>query len=103
MLMDLQYIIERNWLGKKYSRRPAYSKNIPIKKANMVLLSQLPQRRYRITLLVLLNACDATSDPSTFMYLRKSQPNQTSHSTGPPPSSYAGLHERCDQSLWTTG
>ncbi len=56
---------------------------------------------YRIALLVMLNAYDATSDPLTFMLLPKSQPNQTSHSTGPPPLSYAELHERCDQSLWT--
>ena len=43
------------------------------------------QHRYPIALFVLLNVCDATSDLSTFIYLSKSQPNQISHLTVPPP------------------
>ena len=39
------------------------------------------QHRYRTALSVLLNVCDATSDPSTFICLPKSQPNQISHLT----------------------
>ena len=59
------------------------------------------QHRYPIALFVLLNVCDAISDPSTFICLPKSQPNQTSHLTVPPPLSYAELHNWCDQILWT--
>ena len=53
------------------------------------LLSQLPQRRYRIALPILLVTYGATSGPSTLMCLPKSPLNQTSYSTSPPPLNYA--------------
>ena len=61
---DLQYIIERNWSVKKNSWRPAYSEDAPVKRAELALLSRLPQCRYRIALPILPNTCGATSDPS---------------------------------------
>ena len=67
----------------------------------MLIANLCTQNRYPIALFVLLNVCDATSDPAIFMCLPKSQLNQASRLTVPPPLSYAELHEWCNQSLWT--
>ncbi len=101
MLRDLQCIVERNWLIKIISDDQPIPRILLSRKQVSVLLSQHRQRRYPVSLLVLLNTCDAISDPSIFMCLPKSQPNQTFPSTGLPPLSYAELQKRCDQCLWT--
>ena len=67
----------------------------------MLIANLCTQHRYPIALFVLLNACDVTSDPAIFMCLPKSQLNQASRLTVPPPLSYVELDEWCNQSLWT--
>ena len=65
------------------------------------LFSWLPQDCYKWHCLCNEIHWDRTSDPLTFICLQKSQPNQTSCSTRPPPWTCREVHKRCDQSPWT--
>ena len=51
------------------------------------------QHRYLTGIPILLNICDATSDPLALMCLSKSRLNQASRLTVPPRLSYAELRE----------